>query len=54
MGFRFFFTLEKSSIRKNGSPLAPALPPLGVGAHAIPPHYLYGTFPTKLFSQNKK
>jgi hypothetical protein len=27
------------------TPLAPALPPVGAGVHAMPRHYLIGKFP---------
>jgi hypothetical protein len=38
---------------KNGTPLAPTLPPGGLMAHAMPPHYLNETFLTKMFSHNR-
>ena len=46
--------LEKSSFRNNGtSLLANPAPQGGSTAHAMPPHYLYGTPPTKIVSQTR-
>ena len=41
-------------IPENGAPLAPTLPPRGLTAHAMPPHYLYGTLPTIIVFTKQK
>jgi len=47
-----FFSWE-ILILENCYPLAPTMPPLGAGAHAMPPYYLHRTFRFNFFPKTR-